>query len=859
MLPGRSASFAAVLLLCGTACGGRSPIVVSPPFDASATAATEQCNGLDDDGDGKLDEGFRDAQGNYLSDAHCGSCGHSCNTPIANAVSVGCELLRGTPTCVARSCAPGFGPSQSGGCTALDDHLCMSCRDAGNCGTLLSARCVAIGGEQRCTHGCERGCPAGYSCEGGDHCAPVAGSCECSAGAPDFTLACELRSVLGRCAGQARCQGGVLSACTAGQERCDGADDDCDGKIDEGFADAVGAYSLDPANCGACGVDCNRDADAGVTLACGGDPFEPSCVTFCPDTLDGVQLGDHVDANRNLADGCECVVRALSDSSGAPAVEGQLDANCDGADGNVLSSYYVSVGGDDGGPGSPTHPLRSIGVAIARAAASLGGSQPRPDVYVASGIYTESVTLLDGVRVHGGYRSDFLARNPSGFEVVVVAPADSPALGGAALTGARVGLTPTLIEDVTFRGRDAAQSGEPAIGVLLRDPGPQLSLQKVRVRSGRPGAGRGGAAGQAGAAPSTAAADGAAPRAAIEDSAHDCQPGAANRGMGGGGGRNLCGGLDVSGGSGGSTGCPSPAAREASGLAGRAASGASPGAAGQGGTDLTGPLVGRYSCPGTCCGLSDFEVPTVFVQATPGGAGGNGLRGVAGAACADPIGSVSAALDLWFAGTAQNGRAGSAGGGGGGGGAGGGVHMDWISSVCEFADGLGGGGGGGGAGGCGGSGGGAGSSGGLAIGILIHASSVQALPVLDGVEVITQDGGSGGDGGAGGDGGLGGGGAFGGSVPEALRSTPTLAGPMPGERGGVGGDGGAGGGGGGGCGGSAIGLWLTGLGNRPDLRARLQSGNLFTLGAGGAGGRGGGGAVPAAAGATGNSVDVLVQ
>ena len=54
-----------------------------------------------------------------------------------------------------------------------------------------------------------------------------------------------------------------------------------------------------------------------------------------------------------------------------------------------------------------------------RAFDSLSTPRPRPHVFVASGIYTESVEVPDGVLVHGGYRRDFLALDPVGFRVEV--------------------------------------------------------------------------------------------------------------------------------------------------------------------------------------------------------------------------------------------------------------------------------------------------------------------------------------------------------------------------------------------------------------------------------------------------------
>ncbi|HEX7476517.1 MAG TPA: MopE-related protein [Polyangiales bacterium] len=48
---------------------------------ACEPALTEQCNGQDDDCDGKVDEDFVDAQGRYVGVANCGGCGHVCSSP----------------------------------------------------------------------------------------------------------------------------------------------------------------------------------------------------------------------------------------------------------------------------------------------------------------------------------------------------------------------------------------------------------------------------------------------------------------------------------------------------------------------------------------------------------------------------------------------------------------------------------------------------------------------------------------------------------------------------------------------------------------------------------------------------------
>src|SRR5262249_7709714 len=152
----------------------------------------------------------------------------------------------------------------------------------------------------RCTIDCALGCPTGYTCTGGA-CLPSGGSCSCLPG-EHFDLACALFDpMMHRCPNSATCPNNVLSTYLAPPAICDHADNDCNGVIDDGYRDARGAYSLNVHDCGDCGVDCTT---SGVGLTCGGDPFAPRCVLDCPDTHDGIQPGDHVDADGLIADGC---------------------------------------------------------------------------------------------------------------------------------------------------------------------------------------------------------------------------------------------------------------------------------------------------------------------------------------------------------------------------------------------------------------------------------------------------------------------------------------------------------------------------------------------------------------------------
>ncbi|RLB53180.1 MAG: hypothetical protein DRJ42_12655 [Deltaproteobacteria bacterium] len=851
------------LVLVLASCGSRTG-TIDDVFDAAERPVPmpEVCNGLDDDLDESVDEDFRDEAGRYIVDAHCGGCDLACEPRAAIELAVSCGLIDEAPVCVASECAVGFSVSTAGRCIPTWEHLCLLCAIDDDCGDLEAASCSVLGGETRCSVGCELGCPVGYICNGDDVCAPAGGSCSCEPG-QTFDLACALVDPEGlRCPGAAACNDGVLSECLAPAEVCDEVDNDCDGELDEGFRDARGAYSLDLHHCGECGVDCTLDMIPEGDLICGGDPFAPTCVLDCPDARDGIQPGDRIDADRDIATGCECTVSNLADVPGPLRAEGEaLDVNCDGADGIVIESFYVATDGDDAGPGSPTRPLQTISEAVRRAHESITlpeAPEPRPHVFVAGGAYTETVELEDGVLLHGGYRRDFLALDPDGFTVVIRPPNDTTAPGGAGIiAGAGVGRSTTVVEWVTVLGRDAAMPSSPAFGVYLDGPGARLTIRQAQVRAGVAGRGMNGIAGAAGAAPTTEAAQGAPPRGALEDAGHLCISGPSNVVPGGAGGSSSCAGVDTRGGTGGSPACPVFANFQPSGAAAPTAGGLPGGAPGTGGQDSNGPIMGVSCSTAVCCGLADFTVPTDFQGPQPGRPGTDGSDGRAGAGCVDPLGRLDGTR--WMPDVGSSGTSGTSSSGGGGGGAGGGAEMDYFDVVCEFADGLGGGGGGGGAGGCGGAFGMPGTSGAPAVAIVLRGAA-GALPTFEELVLSPGDAGRGGDGGAGGDGGLGGAGAFGGSLPRDALSTPTLAGPFPGARGGAGGNGGAGGGGGGGCGGGSIGIWLTGMfGGEPAEAATWRARNTFRLGRGGLAGRGGGGAAAAADGVAGGAVDVIVR
>ena len=278
---------------------------------------TETCNQRDDDCDGVADEGF-----NLGSDvAHCGLCGRSClGTGVEGAACI-------SGRCTISACAVGRinldGLAENGceyacagegaveSCNGEDDDCDgtadeevepdMACLTDGLCAG-ARAECQGVSGfvctypegvggenETRCD-GQDEDCDGrvdedfaglGDACDGPDEDLCVNGVIACS---PDRTgVAC--REV------------------ERGRERCDGADNDCDELIDEGYD-----LESDALNCGACNVDCNAlnaegTCDAGRCQVAGCRPGfidldgngATGCEYPCTPGPDGIETCDGTD------------------------------------------------------------------------------------------------------------------------------------------------------------------------------------------------------------------------------------------------------------------------------------------------------------------------------------------------------------------------------------------------------------------------------------------------------------------------------------------------------------------------------------------------------------------------------------
>jgi len=191
-------------------------------------------------------------------------------------------------------------------------------------------------------------CAAGYEC----HATPIVGAkpakvcvlakgadgasppCPCSpaAIAAKAKTPCSAANALGVCSGVRTCGPAGLSACSAAlpqAEMCDGADDDCDGQIDEGACDDGEACTID-----ACDLlnGCSHLPGAGNTPCSDG-----SACTSGDACVEGACLGQPVDCN----DVNPCTLDGCNPNSGC--TNAPIQAGC--SDGDPCTSGDACAGG----------------------------------------------------------------------------------------------------------------------------------------------------------------------------------------------------------------------------------------------------------------------------------------------------------------------------------------------------------------------------------------------------------------------------------------------------------------------------------------------------------------------------------
>ena len=221
-------------------------------------AQPETCNLRDDDCDAVIDEGFDLA----TDDQNCGICGNACVVPNAAArcLAASCRITE----CVGgfldvdglgeNGCEYGCFPSNNG--TEVCDGIDNDCDVTADEGFELSADVENCGA---CGRSCLRD-QAQVACDAG-RCVVLG----CDEGFVDLDGVDE-----NGCEFECSVQNG-------GAEVCNGVDDDCDARTDEGLLNACGQCGPLPAEvCNFADDDCDARTDEGTLNRCGGCGPEPA-------------------------------------------------------------------------------------------------------------------------------------------------------------------------------------------------------------------------------------------------------------------------------------------------------------------------------------------------------------------------------------------------------------------------------------------------------------------------------------------------------------------------------------------------------------------------------------------------------
>ncbi|MFT5434055.1 MAG: hypothetical protein ACI9OJ_004768, partial [Myxococcota bacterium] len=305
---------------------------------------------------------------------------------------------------------------------------------------------------------------------------------------------------LGECSHvEANCVAGQPNICDAYQgdsaERCDGIDNDCNGLTDELWpAKGTACDGADPDQCAGGVWTCGNE---GGGLLCAGDEVnfyevcdgvDNDCNGLTDDGLGespcGVGACAHVVFHCSSGVFQSCYPKAGASPNDVPDAD-FVDSNCDGIDGNPLRAFFVdSVSGEDFHSGSAKQPLKSIAAALAKA--SVGG---RDQILVSAGTYPGALVLKSGIGIYGGYNAATGWARSAGNTTLIT--------GHATLVSGTDIALPTTLSHLTIDADSASGLGASSYGIILRNAD-GVVLQDCTVSAGSGGPGQHGPSGQAG-------------------------------------------------------------------------------------------------------------------------------------------------------------------------------------------------------------------------------------------------------------------------------------------------------------------------------------------------------------------------
>lgn len=151
-----------------------------------------------------------------------------------------------------------------------------------------------------------------------------------------------------------------------------------------------------------------------------------------------------------------------------------------GSSGGGESVIYVSKSGDDADPGTEAEPMLTIGAGIT-AAEALGIPS---EVRVSGGLYDESVTLVEGVSLFGGYSTDWALRDADKYTTTIADPAVADGVWNSpncAICAGGTITTDTIIDRFTIQGG----GGEFSSGIFAGSGGaPTIQNNTINGGSG---------------------------------------------------------------------------------------------------------------------------------------------------------------------------------------------------------------------------------------------------------------------------------------------------------------------------------------------------------------------------------------